>query len=125
MWCFQRLGLDNQATKSEVKKAYHRLALETHPDKVMGGASQKEAATEAFRQVYDAFEAAMEYCESGTFESTRTEDHCNEKRTKNEDPSSYTNDFIRQVFQDISDELAREQKERIRKEEDELRLLLR
>ena len=32
--CFEILGLDSsQATESDIKKAYKKLALKTHPDK--------------------------------------------------------------------------------------------
>ena len=45
------LGLSNQYTSEDVKKAYHRSALKYHPDKNSG-----EEATEMFQKVHEAYE---------------------------------------------------------------------
>jgi curved DNA-binding protein CbpA len=48
------LGVPRTATKQEIKSAYRRKALDTHPDK--HPEENKEEAAEAFRQVVHAFE---------------------------------------------------------------------
>lgn len=52
------LGLAPTAPPEAVRKAYKRLVLETHPDKVPLDATEEEraAAEQRFREVYQAFE---------------------------------------------------------------------
>ena len=51
---YQLLGVSRQATIKEIKQAYRRKALDTHPDKNTD--VPPEEANEAFRQVVRAFE---------------------------------------------------------------------
>lgn len=55
---YQLLGVTESATDDEVKKAYRKLAIKYHPDKVaqMDEAAQK-TAHEKFQKVQDAYEA--------------------------------------------------------------------
>ncbi|KAL8923210.1 MAG: hypothetical protein Q9172_003229 [Xanthocarpia lactea] len=48
------LGLSRNASKAEVKKAYHKAALSSHPDKV--GESERAAAEIKFKSVSKAYE---------------------------------------------------------------------
>ncbi|KAH7909084.1 DnaJ domain-containing protein [Hygrophoropsis aurantiaca] len=52
------LGIANNATTEDIRKAYKLKALETHPDKLEPTADEKErkAAEGKFRNVCDAFE---------------------------------------------------------------------
>lgn len=45
------LGLDNTATKSDIKKAYHNLAIKYHPDK-----SDDIDANKKFQEIHTAYE---------------------------------------------------------------------
>ena len=47
---YEILGLDRNATKSEIKKAYHRLALKYHPDKNRDVGSEQK-----FKQISKAY----------------------------------------------------------------------
>jgi len=49
------LGITRQATDGEVKQAYRRLALRSHPDKMPEDA--KESATQRFQEIQAAYEA--------------------------------------------------------------------
>lgn len=49
---FYVLGVSQSATPEEIKRAYHRVALETHPDKV---GPNNAAASERFKQAKEAF----------------------------------------------------------------------
>lgn len=52
------LEIDEKATDEEVKRAYKRLALKHHPDKVESlGPDVKRAAEEKFKQIVAAYEA--------------------------------------------------------------------
>lgn len=51
------LGIDSSATDDEVKKAYRRMALKHHPDKVANlGDDVKKAAEEKFKSIGQAYE---------------------------------------------------------------------
>lgn len=54
---YKILGIDSTATDDEVKKAYRRLALKYHPDKVEGmGEEIKKNAERQFREINEAYE---------------------------------------------------------------------
>ena len=52
------LGIDENATEAEIKKAYRKLILEYHPDTVAqkGGPEFKEYATKKFVEIQQAYE---------------------------------------------------------------------
>ncbi|XP_063113677.1 dnaJ homolog subfamily B member 6-like [Cavia porcellus] len=50
---YKVLGVPQNASSSTIKKAYHHLALQVHPDK---NPENKEAAEEKFKQVSEAYE---------------------------------------------------------------------
>jgi len=47
---FEVLGVDREASKSDIKKAYQRLLLKWHPDKNF----DSEESTEMFRRINEA-----------------------------------------------------------------------
>ncbi|ORY69894.1 uncharacterized protein BCR38DRAFT_94915 [Pseudomassariella vexata] len=51
---YDLLGLDKSASSSEIKKAYRKLALQHHPDKVPEG--QREEAEAKFKSITQAYE---------------------------------------------------------------------
>lgn len=54
---YKVLGLDSSATDEEIKKAYRRLAMKYHPDKVEGmGDEVKRNAEAQFREINEAYE---------------------------------------------------------------------
>ena len=52
------LGIERNANTREVKKAYRKLARETHPDKIGPDATEeeKEAAVARFQDIAEAYE---------------------------------------------------------------------
>lgn len=54
---YQILGIDSHASNEEVKKAYRKMAIENHPDKVSHlGEDIRKAAEEKFTQINAAYE---------------------------------------------------------------------
>ena len=52
------LGINSSATDEEVKKAYRRMAMKYHPDKVEGlGEEVKRNAEAQFREINEAYES--------------------------------------------------------------------
>jgi len=56
-YCYQILEIDKNATENEVKKAYRKMALKFHPDKLHGLSNDiRKLANEKFLAVKDAYE---------------------------------------------------------------------
>jgi len=56
-WAYTILEIEPTATNEEVKKAYRRMAMKYHPDKVANAGEQiKQQATEKFRTINEAYE---------------------------------------------------------------------
>ncbi|MFT6001313.1 MAG: DnaJ like chaperone protein [Flavobacteriales bacterium] len=58
---YKVLGIDDSATESEIKKAYRKLAIKYHPDKVAQlGEEFQKGAKEKFQKVQDSYEKIKE-----------------------------------------------------------------
>lgn len=56
-WAYTALEIDPSATDEEVKKAYRRMAMKYHPDKVTNAGDEvQQKATEKFRAINEAYE---------------------------------------------------------------------
>ena len=54
---YKVLGVDSNADTAEIKKAYRKMAVKHHPDKVNQlGAEHQKAAKEKFQKIQDAYE---------------------------------------------------------------------
>ena len=57
-WAYKALEIEPTATDEEIKKAYRRMAMKYHPDKVHTlGEDVKKSATEKFRAINEAYES--------------------------------------------------------------------
>lgn len=57
-WAYKVLEIEVSATNDEVKKAYRRMAMKYHPDKVTSAGEEiKQKATEKFRAINEAYES--------------------------------------------------------------------
>ena len=55
---YKILGIESSAEDSEVKKAYRKMAVKFHPDKVASmGEQYQKGAKEKFQKIQDAYEA--------------------------------------------------------------------
>ena len=59
------LGIEEEATLAEIKKAYHRLALKYHPDKCKD--TKKQKCEEVFKKINKAYKNIMEYCDNYSY----------------------------------------------------------
>ena len=58
--CYTMLGITNQATDGEVKKAYRKMAVKYHPDKLQSVSDDiKNLSEEKFLKVNEAYEQIM------------------------------------------------------------------
>ena len=56
-WAYTALEIQPTATNDEVKKAYRRMAMKYHPDKVANAGEEiRQQATEKFRKINEAYE---------------------------------------------------------------------
>ncbi len=56
-WAYTALEIEPSASDEEVKKAYRRMAMKYHPDKVANaGEAIRQQATEKFRMINEAYE---------------------------------------------------------------------
>lgn len=56
-WAYTALEIEPTASDEEVKKAYRRMAMKYHPDKVANAGEEiKQQATEKFRTINEAYE---------------------------------------------------------------------
>ena len=54
---YEILGVSKSASASEIKKAYRKMAIKHHPDKVNQlGEEHQKAAKEKFQKIQDAYE---------------------------------------------------------------------
>jgi len=67
---FDLLGVNEQSSEMEVKAAYKRLALQTHPDKN----PNNPAATEQFRRISEAYQRISRYMDDDTDEDEEYDD---------------------------------------------------
>ncbi len=57
-WAYKALEIEPTATDEEIKKAYRRMAMKYHPDKVHTlGEDVKKSATDKFRSINEAYES--------------------------------------------------------------------
>jgi DnaJ like chaperone protein len=57
-WAYKALEIEPSATDDDIKKAYRRMAMKYHPDKVNDlGEEVKKSATEKFRSINEAYES--------------------------------------------------------------------
>lgn len=65
---YEVLGVPQNASSSDIKKAYHQWALQVHPDK---NPENKEAAEETFKQVAEAYEILSDAEKGNNYDKSR------------------------------------------------------
>ncbi|KAL6056077.1 DnaJ subfamily C member 21 [Balamuthia mandrillaris] len=68
---YRVLGISTQATQEEVKRAYHRKALQSHPDKKLaGGGRDAGLVVDRFHHVAKAWEVLSDPVKRATYDAT-------------------------------------------------------
>ncbi|XP_072504964.1 sterile alpha motif domain-containing protein 13 isoform X1 [Notamacropus eugenii] len=65
---YKILGVPRNASSADIKKAYHQLALQVHPDK---NPENREAAEKKFKQVAEAYEVLSDAKKRDDYDSSR------------------------------------------------------
>nr|XP_051713513.1 sterile alpha motif domain-containing protein 13 isoform X1 [Oryctolagus cuniculus] len=65
---YKVLGVPQNASTSDIKKAYHQLALQVHPDK---NPENKEAAEKKFKQIAEAYEVLSDARKRNSYDMSR------------------------------------------------------
>ncbi|MBW6459927.1 MAG: DnaJ domain-containing protein [Bacteroidales bacterium] len=79
------LGLESNASKDEIKKAYRIYAKKIHPDKQNGD----KFFEERFKEILEAYEILSEDSKRANYDSKRTSDYSNGASAYNR--QSYSN----------------------------------
>uniref|UniRef100_A0A5F8GNX1 J domain-containing protein n=1 Tax=Monodelphis domestica TaxID=13616 RepID=A0A5F8GNX1_MONDO len=65
---YKVLGVPRNASPADIKKAYHQLALQVHPDK---NPENREAAEKKFKQVAEAYEVLSDARKRDDYDTSR------------------------------------------------------
>jgi DnaJ-class molecular chaperone len=87
---YNLLGVDQNASQDEIKKAYKKLAITHHPDK---NPNNKEEAENKFREISNAYSILSDD------EQRRRYDHLGDDNFNNEGSDNHSNPDINEIFQ--------------------------
>merc|ERR1712216_235279 len=80
---YETLGVSKDAAQKDVKKAYYKLAMQYHPDRVAN--TEKEAATEQFQKILKAYNILSDPEKRKMYDTTGcTDDDAMNNRTYDE-----------------------------------------
>ncbi|KAH7929120.1 DnaJ-domain-containing protein [Leucogyrophana mollusca] len=104
---YETLGLNPDASTEQVRKAYKKKALETHPDRLPPGASaaEKSASEELFRKVNNAYEVLSDpqkrrvYDQHGVFPpATQEQDTPRSRHRSDRQQDTFSDPFFQDPF---------------------------
>ncbi|THH30726.1 hypothetical protein EUX98_g3469 [Antrodiella citrinella] len=99
---YEILRLDRNASPEEIRKAYRKRAMATHPDRIQG-AREKEIATEEFREVSNAYEVLSDPAKREMYDNAgvwppdvndRPAQTNKRRSSRRPEPSPFNNDFF-------------------------------
>ena len=69
---YEMLGIDATASADEIRKAYKKMCLKYHPDKITGSEAEKAAAQQRFLDVQKAHDVLSDTLQRRTYDSERS-----------------------------------------------------
>jgi len=84
---YEVLGIDKTANASQIKKAYHKVSLKTHPDRADEG--EKEKATKKFQCVSAVYSLLSDDSRRGLYDECGEVDDENDPLQQNKDWEEY------------------------------------
>jgi len=101
------LGVETSATQSEIKRAYHRLAMEFHPDKNPNGADR-------FKEIGFAYKILSDEEQRRRYDSQKLREHIQKEYDPCMDPfvelsSDQLHAFVNKILREEKDVLRRRQ----------------
>ena len=72
---YATLSLDSKATQQQIRDAYKRAALQTHPDRVPATSPERAVRTKKFQQINDAYYILSDPARRREYDVTRNEFH--------------------------------------------------
>ena len=92
---YKILGVDNNATKDQIKKAYRKLSLQFHPDRPNGNA-------EKFKQINEAYETLNDGQKKKMYDMRNRMPNFNGMKNTNEMPGmQHPDEFFKMFFGNI------------------------
>ncbi|KAK6073430.1 DnaJ-like protein subfamily C member 9 [Seiridium cupressi] len=111
---YEILEVDRKATADQIKSAYRKQALKTHPDKVSGSDAEKQAAKEKFQQVALAYAVLSDSVRRKRYDATG-----DTSETLSSSDFSWT-DFYAEQFRDaVSEDAINKFAEKYKKSDEE------
>jgi len=83
---YEVLGVSKDASEDDIKQAYRRRALETHPDKNI---HDREGATKRFAKVLEAYETLRDRTSRTAYDYDRENGHLSEPNTTDSMPGQW------------------------------------
>ena len=114
---YQMLGVKETATEEEIKKAFRKLARETHPDACPNDAT----AAERFQEITDAYKILSDPVKRKEYDTERS----NQAKTRQSTKTSTFNPFefmmnSKNMFDDILDEVTSDKQTSTKSKQDPL-----
>ena len=107
--CYEILGVSRNATASEIKKAYRKLAKKYHPDTNVGNTQAEERfkeATEAYEILSDQKKRSMyDQFGYGAFDSSGREVRMHRDHSREAIGSTISQEMIWEIFSGIFSEM--------------------
>jgi DnaJ-class molecular chaperone len=95
-----QLGISGSAAVAEVRTAYKKKSLLSHPDRVQGNAAEKQRATEEFQKVADAFYVLSDPGRRASYDSLRA----TRKETAGSTSGASSSNYFRSFFGNNNEE---------------------
>jgi len=95
--CYEKLGVDKQASTKEIQKVFRKLAIKYHPDKIQGSAEEKLKSEQKFKELARCYEILSNEEERKKYDMSDYNERYNQQSTSHFDNFNF-NDIFSQFF---------------------------